>query len=127
MGSADIYQAIDTIPEIEDSLVIGAEQPDGAYWMPLFVVLREGVRLTDHLADRIRAAIRETASPRHVPDEIIPVAAVPRTRTGKKLEVPIKRLMQGAALADVVDPQTVVDPDSLKPYAAIAAARNARR
>jgi acetoacetyl-CoA synthetase len=127
MGSADIYQAIDTIPEIEDSLVIGAEQPDRAYWMPLFVVLREGVRLTDHLADRIRAAIRETASPRHVPDEIIPVAAVPRTRTGKKLEVPIKRLMQGAALADVVDPQTVIDPDSLKPYAAIAAARNARR
>jgi acetoacetyl-CoA synthetase len=95
--------------------------------MPLFVVLREGVRLTDHLADRIRTAIRETASPRHVPDEIIPVAAVPRTRTGKKLEVPIKRLMQGAALADVVDPQTVVDPDSLKPYAAIAKARNARR
>lgn len=127
MGSADIYQAIDTIPEIEDSLVIGAEQPDRAYWMPLFVVLREGVRLTHHLADRIRVAIRETASPRHVPDEIIPVAAVPRTRTGKKLEVPIKRLMQGAALADVVDPQTVVDPDSLKPYAAIAAARNARR
>src|SRR5260370_42055008 len=72
-------------------------------------------------------AIRETASPRHVPDEIIAVAAVPRTRTGKKLEGPIKRLMQGAALADVVDPQTVVDPDSLKPYSAIAAARNARR
>jgi len=127
MGSADIYQAVDTIPEIEDSLVIGAEQPDGGYWMPLFVVLREGARLTDHLADRIRAAIRETASPRHVPDEIIPVAAVPRTRTGKKLEVPIKRLMQGAALADVADPQTVADPDTLKPYAAIAAARNARR
>ena len=127
MGSADVYQAVDAIPEIEDSLVIGAEQPDGGYWMPLFVVLREGARLTDHLADRIRAAIRETASPRHVPDEIIPIAAVPRTRTGKKLEVPIKRLMQGAAIADVVDPQTVVDPDSLKPYAAIAAARNARR
>ena len=122
MGSADIYQAIDTIPEIEDSLVIGAEQPDGAYWMPLFVVLREGVRLTDHLADQIRAAIWERASPRLVPDEIIPVAAVLRTLTGKKLEVPIKRLMQGAALADVVDPQTVVDPDSLKPYVAIAAA-----
>ena len=127
MGSADIYQAVDAIPEIEDSLVIGAEQPDGGYWMPLFVVLREGARLTDHLADRIRAAIRETASPRHVPDEIIPIAAVPRTRTGKKLEVPIKRLMQGAALANVVDPQTVADPDTLKPYAAIAAARNARR
>jgi acetoacetyl-CoA synthetase len=127
MGSADIYQAIERIPEVEDSLVIGAEQPDGAYWMPLFVVLGEGIRLTDDLADRIRAAIRETASPRHVPDEIIPVAAVPRTRTGKKLEVPIKRLMQGAALADVIDPQTVVDPDALKSFVAIAEARNARR
>jgi acetoacetyl-CoA synthetase len=127
MGSADIYQAIETIPEVKDSLVIGAEQPDGAYWMPLFVVLADGVPLTDDLADRIRAAIRETASPRHVPDEIIPVAAVPRTRTGKKLEVPIKRLMQGAALADVIDPQTVVDTESLKPYVAIAEARNARR
>jgi acetoacetyl-CoA synthetase len=127
MGSADIYQAIETIPEVEDSLVIGAEQPDGGYWMPLFVVLADGVPLTDDLADRIRAAIRETASPRHVPDEIIPVAAVPRTRTGKKLEVPIKRLMQGAALADVIDPQTVVDTESLKPYVAIAEARNARR
>ena len=127
MGSADIYQAVETIPEVEDSLVIGAEQPDGAYWMPLFVVLADGVRLTDDLADRIRAAIRGMASPRHVPDEIIPVPAVPRTRTGKKLEVPIKRLMQGAALAEVVDPQTVVDADSFKPYVAIAEARNAPR
>jgi acetoacetyl-CoA synthetase len=127
MGSADIYQAIETIPEVEDSLIIGAEQPDGAYWMPLFVVLGEGVRLTDDLEDRIRATIREMASPRHVPDEIIPIAAVPRTRTGKKLEVPIKRLMQGAALADVVDPQTVVDAESLMPYVAIAEARNAHR
>src|ERR1700737_818874 len=100
MGSADIYQAIETIPEVEDSLVIGAEQPDGAYWMPLFVVLGEGVRLTATPDTRIRAAIREMASPRHVPDEIIPIAAVPRTRTGKKLDVPIKRLMQGAVLAD---------------------------
>jgi len=127
MGSADIYQAVETIPEVVDSLVIGAEQPDGAYWMPLFVVLGEGVQLTDDLAYRIRTAIRELASPRHVPDEIIPVAAVPRTRTGKKLEVPIKRLMQGAALVDVVDPQTVVEPDSLKVYAEIAQARNARQ
>jgi len=127
MGSADIYQAIETIPEVEDSLVIGAEQPDGGYWMPLFVVLGEGVPLTDDLADRIRAAIRGMASPRHVPDEIIPVGAVPRTRTGKKLEVPIKRLMQGAALADVIDPQTVVDPDALKPFVAIAEGRNGRR
>ena len=115
MGSADIYQAVDTIPEIEDSLVIGAEQPDGAYWMPLFVVLREGARLTDHLADRIRAAIRETASPRHVPDEIIPVAAVPRTRTGKKLEVPITGILAGRR--DVaVDPRSIDNPDLLDWY-----------
>jgi acetoacetyl-CoA synthetase len=127
MGSADIYQAIETVPEIEDSLVIGAEQPDGDYWMPLFVVLGEGVQLTDDLIHRIRVAIRDGASPRHVPDEIIEVAAVPRTRTGKKLEVPIKRLMQGAALAEVVDPQAVADADALEAYVAIANAHLAQR
>jgi acyl-coenzyme A synthetase/AMP-(fatty) acid ligase len=115
------------VPEIADSLVIGAEQPDGAYWMPLFVVLGDGVSLTDALAERIRAVIRDIASPRHIPDEIIPVPAVPRTRTGKKLEVPIKRLMQGANIADVVDPQSVTDAEVLDSFVAIANARRAAR
>jgi acetoacetyl-CoA synthetase len=85
MGSADIYAAVETIPEVTEALVIGAEQEDGSYWMPLFVVLPERESLDAALADRIRTAIRELASPRHVPDEIIQVPGIPHTRTGKKL------------------------------------------
>ncbi|MGI5222908.1 acetoacetate--CoA ligase [Nocardia sp. CA-290969] len=110
MGSADIYQAVERLPEIAEALVIGAEQPDGGYWMPLFVVLAPGAELTDELRDRIKAVIRTECSPRHVPDEILAAPAVPHTRTGKKLEVPIKRLFQGADPARVVERSAVDDP-----------------
>jgi acetoacetyl-CoA synthetase len=120
MGSADIYQAIEQMPEIRDSLVLGIEQPDGGYWMPLFVVLAEEASLTPELNDRIRAAIRSSASPRHVPDEVIAVPAVPRTRTGKKLEVPLKRILQGSRLHDVIDPEAVDDSASLDFYVDLA-------
>jgi acetoacetyl-CoA synthetase len=113
MGSADIYQVVEQLPEIAEALVVGAEQRDGTYWMPLFVVLKSGVDLTDALAGRIRTAIREQASPKHVPDDIIAVPAIPHTRTGKKLEIPIKRLLQGARLDDVADSRSVDDPASL--------------
>ncbi|MEV0335333.1 acetoacetate--CoA ligase [Nocardia sp. NPDC050717] len=120
MGSADIYQAVDPLPEITDSLVVGAEQPDGGYWMPLFVVLAPGVALTDALRARLCDTIRTRTSPRHVPDEIIAAPGIPRTRTGKKLEVPIKKLLQGADPGSVVDPSAVDDPDLLSWYAGFA-------
>jgi acetoacetyl-CoA synthetase len=120
MGSADIYQAVDQVPEVLESLVIGAEQPDGSYWMPLFVSLAPGIELNDALRSRIVAAIREGASPRHVPDEIIVAPGVPHTRTGKKLEVPVKRMLQGQDPAAVVDPRSVDDPELLPWYAAQA-------
>ena len=123
MGSADIYAAVEPLDEIAEALVLGVEQPDGSYWMPLFVTLTDGHDLDPALVDRIRAAIRDTASPRHVPDQIIAVPAIPHTRTGKKLEVPLKRLFQGADLADVVDPTTVDDPTALTPFADLAARR----
>jgi acetoacetyl-CoA synthetase len=117
MGSADIYQAVERLPEIAEALVIGAEQPDGGYWMPLFVVLVDDAELTDELRDRIRRTIREEVSPRHVPDEIIVAPGVPHTRTGKKLEVPIKKLFQGADAARVVEKSAVDDPALLDWYA----------
>ena len=123
MGSADIYAAVEPLDEIAEALVLGVEQPDGSYWMPLFVTLTDGHDLDPALVDRIRAAIRDTASPRHVPDQIIAVPAIPHTRTGKKLEVPLKRLFQGADLRDVVDPTTVDDPTALTPFADLAARR----
>jgi acetoacetyl-CoA synthetase len=117
MGSADIYQAVERLPEIAEALVIGAEQPDGGYWMPLFVVLADGAQLTDELRDRIKRTIRDEVSPRHVPDEIIVAPGVPHTRTGKKLEVPIKKLFQGADPAKVVEKSAVDDPALLDWYA----------
>lgn len=127
MGSADIYNVVEEVDEVAESLVLGIEEPDGGYWMPLFVVLTDPDReLDDELRDRIRTAIRTHASPRHVPDDIYRVAALPHTRTGKRLEVPLKRMMQG------VDPDTVVqrtaldDPSLLKPFLELARQRKRR-
>ncbi|WP_024802108.1 acetoacetate--CoA ligase [Nocardia sp. BMG51109] len=119
MGSADIYQAVERLPEVAEALVIGAEQPDGGYWMPLFVVLAEGAELTDEVRGRISDAIRTEVSRRHVPDEIIAAPGVPHTRTGKKLEVPIKRIFQGADAARVVERSAVDNPGLLDWYAAV--------
>lgn len=116
MGSADIYQAVERLPEIAEALVIGAEQPDGGYWMPLFVVLADGVELDDTLRDKVKKTIRAEVSPRHVPDDIILAPGIPHTRTGKKLEVPIKKLFQGADAAKVVERSAVDDPDLLEWY-----------
>ncbi|WP_183470372.1 acetoacetate--CoA ligase [Mycolicibacterium iranicum] len=118
MGSADIYQAVESLPEVVEALVIGAEQPDGGYWMPLFVVLADGVEFGDGLRDRIVDTIRTEVSPRHVPDEIIVAPGVPHTRTGKKLEVPVKKLFQGGDPAKVVERSAVDDPDLLDWYVA---------
>jgi len=116
MGSADIYAAVDALPEIAGSLVIGAELPDGDYYMPLFVVLAHGAELTDELITRLRAAIRQQVSPRHVPDDIVQAVAIPTTLTGKKLEVPIKRLLQGMPAEQAVNRATVANPDVLDWY-----------
>jgi acetoacetyl-CoA synthetase len=123
MGSADIYQALEAVPEVTDALVIGAELDSGGYWMPLFVVLADGVRLDEELGGRIRREIRERASPRHVPDEIIAAPGIPHTVTGKKLEVPIKRILQGADPAAVTAASALDDPAKLDFFADLAKAR----
>jgi acetoacetyl-CoA synthetase len=117
MGSADIYQVVEKLPEVAEALVVGVDLADGGYWMPLFVVLSEGAELDDALKQRIRAAIREQASPRHVPDDIIEAPGIPHTRTGKKLEVPLKRIFQGADAGRTVDRSAVDDPGLLDWFA----------
>src|SRR5262249_12101771 len=92
IGTAELYAPVLAVPEIEDALAV---DPGGT--RRLFVVLRDGADLTDEIAATIRARIREDCSPRHVPDEIRAVPAVPRTLSGKLLEVPVKRMLQGAA------------------------------
>lgn len=117
MGSADIYDVVEQLPEVADSLVVGVERPDGSYFMPLFVVTADGTALDDGLRDRIATAIRGRLSPRHVPDVVVPVAAVPRTLTGKKLEVPVKRILQGASVSDVSSAGAVTHPETLAWFA----------
>jgi acetoacetyl-CoA synthetase len=120
MGSADIYAAVEPLEAVHEALVVGLEYTDGSYWMPLFVALDDGVELDAELRTRICQAVRTHASPRHVPDDIFAVPAIPHTRTGKKLEIPVKRLLGGAALGDVVDPKSVDDPSLLEIFAGFA-------
>ena len=119
VGSADIHAVVERFDEIRESLVIGAELPEGGYYMPLFVVLAGGVTLDQALERRIVDAIRNELSPRHVPDEILVAPGVPHTLTGKRLEVPVKRLIQGLPLEGVVNPGVVDRPDLLDYYATI--------
>jgi acetoacetyl-CoA synthetase len=123
MGTADIYAAVESIPAVRDCVVLGVEQPDGGYWMPLFVQLAPGEELTDDLRAELRSAIREQASPRHVPDEIIAVPGVPHTRTGKRLEVPLKKLFQGVDPGRAVNPGAVDDASLVDHYVQLAKER----
>ncbi|MFE1579885.1 acetoacetate--CoA ligase [Streptomyces fradiae] len=127
MGSADIYEAVERLPEIRESLVIGLEEPDGGYWMPLFVHLADGATLDDALTDRVKRTIRAELSPRHVPDEIIQVPGVPHTLTGKRIEVPVKRLLQGTPLDKAVNPGSVDNLDLLRFYENLAHERARKR
>ncbi|MGZ4514172.1 MAG: acetoacetate--CoA ligase [Mycobacterium sp.] len=123
MGSAEIYTAVEGMPEVGDCLVIGVEQDDGGYWMPLFVSLADGAELDDGLRSRIVAAIRQHASPRHVPDDILAVPGIPRTLTGKRLEIPIKRILLGAAPGEAVQQSSIDRPELLDAFVAYRRSR----
>lgn len=127
LGSADIYDIVDKLPTVAESLVIGAELDAGDYWLVLFVVPAEGAQIDAEAVAAIKAAIREGASPRHVPDDVIAVASLPHTRTGKKLEVPVKRLIQGHPLESVAAPDAVDDYASLTQFQRYARRTSAGR
>ncbi|GHO95021.1 acetoacetyl-CoA synthetase [Reticulibacter mediterranei] len=114
MGSSEIYRVVEGLPEVLDSLMVGVEQPGGKYYMPLFVVLRENVQLDDELKAKIKARLRNNVSPHHVPDEIIAIPDVPRTLSGKKLEVPIKKLFMGVPVEKAVSRGALGNPQSLQ-------------
>ncbi|MEU3340018.1 acetoacetate--CoA ligase [Streptomyces sp. NPDC006668] len=122
MGPADIYRVVEALPEVREALVVGAELGEDAYYMPLFVALQEDTD-AEAVTRRINDALREELSPRHVPDEVVPMRGIPHTRTGKKIEVPVKRLLQGASLSDVVDLGAVDDSALLQEYAEFAHTR----
>lgn len=118
LGSADIYAAVEGLPQIAEAMIVGAERGT-EYYMPLFVALTPGADADDARA-AVRAAIRSNLSPRYLPDDIVVMPGIPHTKTGKKLEVPVKRMLQGSPLEDVVDRGAVDDPALLDRYAAFA-------
>jgi acetoacetyl-CoA synthetase len=120
MGSSEIYRCVLALPEIDDALVVDV---DG--WMPLFVKLHEGASLDEQLQGEIKRRVREECSPRHVPNEIFVVSSIPRTRTGKVLEVPVKRILLGAKPEQAASRESLAEPDSLDPFVALAASRAA--
>ncbi len=120
LGTSEIYSVVEEHDEVLDSLVVHLEEDDE---LLLFVVLRPGVELDDALQGRIAASLRDSLSPRHVPDTVVAVPAIPRTLTGKKLEVPVKRILGGAQVSDVASSDALVDPGSIGPFAEYARSR----
>jgi len=95
IGTAEVYRSLLAVPEIEDALIVNLDLPDGGFFMPLFVKLRAGRELDERLSETIRARMRRDYSPRHVPDKIFSVPGIPYTLTGKKMEVPVRRILMG--------------------------------
>jgi acetoacetyl-CoA synthetase len=126
LGTAEFYRVVEELDEVTDSLVVHLEDAAGGNGeLLLFVALRDGVELDDGLRARIRTELRTSLSPRHVPDEVACVPAVPRNLTGKKLELPVKRILQGTALEDVASRDALAVPTSLDVYVEMAASRGA--
>jgi acetoacetyl-CoA synthetase len=123
MGTAELYRAVETLPEVVDSLVVDLEYLGRESWLGLFVVLRDGLALDPALAQRIRQAVRVALSARHVPDDVLQVPAIPRTLSGKKMELPVKKLLLGADPARVLNRDAMANAASIDWFLAFAAQR----
>jgi acetoacetyl-CoA synthetase len=117
IGTAEFYAVVEAIPEVTDSLVVHLEEGDR---LVLFLALRDGAQLDDGLRSRIAAELRSSLSPRHVPDEMMAVPSIPRTLSGKKLEVPVKRILTGTAPEAAASRGSLADPSSLDPFVELA-------
>jgi acetoacetyl-CoA synthetase len=120
MGTSEIYRAVQGVPEVLDSLVVDIPRPGTEGWMPLFVVLREDAELDDSLAAEIKRRIREGCSPRHVPDQIYAIEEVPRTLSGKVLEVPVKRILTGTPPEKAASRDSLANPAALDYFVTLA-------
>ncbi len=120
MGTSEIYRAVLSLDEVVDALVVDVPREGEENWMPLFVVLADGAELDAELTGRIAAAVREQCSPRHVPSEVRAIAAVPRTLSGKVLEVPVKRILMGADPDEAASRESLANPEALDYFTALA-------
>jgi acetoacetyl-CoA synthetase len=120
MGTSEIYRAVQAVEEVTDALVVDVPRPGTEGWMPLFVVLREGAELDDDLVARIKRSIRERCSPRHVPSEIFRIDEVPRTLSGKVLEVPVKRILTGTPAEQAASRDSLANPAALDYFTDLA-------
>ncbi len=123
MGTAEIYRAVLAVEDVVDALVVDVPQDEGDAWMPLFVVMREGAELSDDIAARIRRRIREDCSPRHVPNDIIAVNEVPKTLSGKLLELPVKRILMGTPVEKAAARDSLANPHALDAFVDFARSR----
>jgi acetoacetyl-CoA synthetase len=121
MGTSEIYRAVLGLDDVVDALVVDVPRPGTEGWMPLFVVLREGASLDDALRREIARRVRERCSPRHVPDEVFEIAEVPRTLSGKALEVPVKRILMGAPAEEAASRDSLANPAALDYFTEMAA------
>ncbi len=125
LGTGEFYAVVEDIPEVVDALVVHLEDGGGgAGELLLFVVPAGDAELDETLRDRIAKTLRSELSPRHVPDEIVSVPAIPRTLTGKKLEAPVKRILRGEASERVASRDSLLDPAALDAFVALAAERS---
>ncbi len=120
MGTSEIYRAVSGVDEVVDALVVDVPRPGTEGWMPLFVVLRDGAELSDELTAEIKRRIREQCSPRHVPNEVFQIAEVPRTLSGKALEVPVKRILMGEAPERAASRDSLANPAALDYFVELA-------
>ena len=113
IGTSEIYRAVDGIPEVKDSIIVCLEQPGGAFYMPLFVELTSGEMLNEALKNKINQTIKAAYTPRHVPDELIAIPEVPYTISGKKVETPVKKILQGSSVQEAINPDALRNPRAL--------------
>jgi len=128
LGTAEFYRVVEEMPGIEDSLVVHLEDPAGGNGeLILYLVTADGVEADDDLRRAVGSELRRALSPRHVPDTVVAVPAIPRNRTGKKLELPAKRILQGRPLSEVVTVDSLADPTSLDAFVEHARNRHSSR
>ena len=125
IGTAEIYRVIDTVAAVKDSLVVNVDLPEGKSFMPLFIQLNDNYELDDELKKEIAGALRSNCSPRHVPDEVYAIEQIPMTLTGKKLEVPVKKILMGVPFEKAANPGAMSNPESLDYFVQLAEDRQA--